>query len=222
MTFNVPSFFAGIGTVLALLVVGFGGGVLMSGVMMDKGPREPSKMERRAAENATPPPVIAASPVPVPAAQPAAPEPKPAEPLPAPQPKMTAEPAVPPQAAPPTPAVPPTVTVENAAPKPLLGPQQPVSLQNPAQEPSRAQADRNEAKRIAAERRKAERAERRKLAEQRRDQQRLREVEQKAAAEQTRRVEVDDEDDEPVQRPFLLRRERDDFVPPPRFRLFGD
>ena len=32
MTLNVPSFFAGIGTVLALLVLGFGGGVMMSGV----------------------------------------------------------------------------------------------------------------------------------------------------------------------------------------------
>ena len=49
MTLNVPSFFAGIGTVVVLLTLGFGGGVLMSGVIGDK-PREPGKVEKWAAE----------------------------------------------------------------------------------------------------------------------------------------------------------------------------
>ena len=49
MTFNVPSFFAGVSTVLLTLVVGFGGGVLMTGTFTDR-PREPNKLERRATE----------------------------------------------------------------------------------------------------------------------------------------------------------------------------
>jgi hypothetical protein len=48
---------------LELLIVGFGGGVLMSGVVMDKGPRPPSKIEQHAAEVARPP-IVAATPVP--------------------------------------------------------------------------------------------------------------------------------------------------------------
>ena len=75
MTFNAPSFFVGVGTVLGLLVVGFGGGVLMSSVFFDKGAREPNKIERRAAD-VVKPPVIEATPVPavsVPAPQPAPP-----------------------------------------------------------------------------------------------------------------------------------------------------
>ena len=80
MTLNFPSFFAGIGTVLALLTLGFGGGVLVSGVISDS-PREPGKVEKWAAEAqkapaaakpvpAPAPPVVSAAPVP--AAPPAA------------------------------------------------------------------------------------------------------------------------------------------------------
>ena len=98
MTLNVPSFFAGIGTVVVLLTLGFGGGVLMSGVISDK-PREPGKVEKWAAEGRrrrrqkTPgtrrshlrhrAPVITATPVPV----------APAAPPPAPQTIVNAEPA---------------------------------------------------------------------------------------------------------------------------------
>jgi hypothetical protein len=64
MTFNAPSFFAGVGTVAVLMVAGFGAGVLMSGALTGDGPREPSKVERRAAE-ATKPPAITSDPVPV-------------------------------------------------------------------------------------------------------------------------------------------------------------
>jgi len=180
--------------------------------MVDKGPREPSKMERRAAEAVTPPPVIAASPAPVPSVQPVSPDTKPAEPIAAAaQTKMIAEPAVPPapppQAAPP---VQPTVTADNAS---KLGLQQPVALQNPTQEPH-AQLNRREVKRLAAEKRKAER---RQLAEQRREQ-RVREAEQRAAAQQVRRIEL--EDDEREERPFFMWRERGGMFG--GRRLFGD
>ena len=53
MTLNVPSFFAGIGTVVLLLTLGFGGGVMMSGMINDK-PREPGKVEKWAAEQKAP------------------------------------------------------------------------------------------------------------------------------------------------------------------------
>ena len=111
MTLNVPSFFAGIGTVVMLLTLGFGGGVLMSGVITDK-PREPGKVEKWAAEAQKapaeqkapeapkPPPIITATPVPVGPAQAAPPPPQPivnAEP--APQPVAT-QPAPPPAADP--------------------------------------------------------------------------------------------------------------------------
>src|SRR5262245_21051187 len=83
VTFNVPSFFVGVGTVLLTLVVGFGGGVLMTGVFSDKS-REPNKLERRATDEIRPapevkPPAIVADPVtaaPTPSAQPVA-EPQP-------------------------------------------------------------------------------------------------------------------------------------------------
>ena len=61
MTFNAASFFAGIGTVMFLLAAGFGGGILMSGMLTDNTPREPSKIERRAAETA--PPAVTTKPV---------------------------------------------------------------------------------------------------------------------------------------------------------------
>src|SRR5436853_7802019 len=93
MMLNAPSFFAGIAPVLGLLVVGFGGGVMMSGVISDNTPREPSKVEKRAAEAAKPPagevkpataPVVVA-----PQPQPAPPPAQVAEPAPAPQPVQT-------------------------------------------------------------------------------------------------------------------------------------
>ena len=103
MTFNVPSFFAGVGTVLLTLIVGFGGGVLMTGMFTDR-PREPNKLERRATEEIRPapeakPPTIVAGPViatPVPAPQPVAEQPVPAAQTPA---KRAEPPAEPPKAA---------------------------------------------------------------------------------------------------------------------------
>ena len=120
MTLNVPSFFAGIATVVVLLTLGFGGGVMMSGALSDK-PREPSKVEKWAAEAQKPPatetqkaPVITATPVPVapapapvaatpaastPANEQPAPPPSP-EPAPQPAPVSTATSSPPPGAAP--------------------------------------------------------------------------------------------------------------------------
>ena len=198
MTFNVPSFFAGVGTVLGLLIVGFGGGVLMSGVVMDKGPRPPSKIEQHGAEVARPP-IVAATPVPVAEAK---------DPAPVPQ----AEPQAP---APPQPQAQPTMI---AAPSHVqtapLGPQHPVALVNPAPEPRNAQHDARakarEAKR-AAEKKKAEQ---RKIAKRRRQQQNKEAQVSGATAERSKQQDLDD-DDERAERPFFVRRE-DAF-----FRLFG-
>src|SRR6186713_1692174 len=104
MTLNVPSFFAGIGTVVVLLTLGFGGGVMMSGVISDK-PREPAKVEKWAAEarkspaaETEKPPVVTATPVPVaPAPAPAPVTPTPVAAASSAQPVAKEEPA--PQAA---------------------------------------------------------------------------------------------------------------------------
>ena len=62
MTFNAPSFFAGIGTMLALIVVGFGGGVLMSDVIFDHRSGTLTKTDRQASEQSRPP--VPTNPVP--------------------------------------------------------------------------------------------------------------------------------------------------------------
>ena len=54
MTLNAPSFFAGVGTVVVLLAGGFGGGVLMSGIISGDTPRAPNKVERRVADETKP------------------------------------------------------------------------------------------------------------------------------------------------------------------------
>ena len=97
MTFNVPSFFVGVGTVLLTLTVGFGGGVLMTGVFSDR-TREPNKLERRATEEIKPPAIVAGPVIAAPSPQPAA-EPQPA-PVPVAEPAVPAPPAEPPKAPP--------------------------------------------------------------------------------------------------------------------------
>ena len=160
MTFNVPSFFVGIATVLLTLTVGFGGGVLMTGVFSDRGGREPNKVARRAVEEAkpAPTPAIVASPLPSAAAQtpsqPASPEtqavaaaaqspvqptagrgavPPAAAQAPAPQPTEPVQTA--PQVQPPQPAPPPPSKIVDETP--ALGPQRPVSLAQPDVEQAR-------------------------------------------------------------------------------------
>lgn len=227
MTVNVPSFFAGIGTVLVLLVLGFGGGVMMSGVIADK-PRGPGKVEKWAAEQkqpieATKPAVMTATPTPV--SPPPAPAPEPVASTAA-QPVASTEPA---------PAAPPaqvsTVSAQPAAPPPPAAtpvPQaaptlqeRPVALTTPAQQaPAQESArEKRKAKREAAEKRKAQL--RKQTAERRRP--------QSETAEQVREIERrplqqdvgDDDDRAPF--PFFGRRERSygDVRSRP-FRLFSD
>ena len=54
MALDVRSLFVGAAGVLGILVLGFGGGVMMSGVLTD-GPREPNKLEKQAAKETKPP-----------------------------------------------------------------------------------------------------------------------------------------------------------------------
>src|ERR1700736_1300067 len=49
MTLNTSSFFAGIAATVGILVLGFGGGVMVSG-MLSGDPRPPNKIERQARE----------------------------------------------------------------------------------------------------------------------------------------------------------------------------
>src|SRR4051794_21764728 len=52
MAIDTRSFFVGIATVLGILAVGFGGGVMMGGVMSGGDTRTPNKVERQAKESA--------------------------------------------------------------------------------------------------------------------------------------------------------------------------
>jgi hypothetical protein len=240
MTFNAASYFAGVGTVLATLTLGFGGGILMSGVFTDKVPREPNRVERQIAEKAKPeaPPVVTTTPVVVPTAPKnetiaAAP---PATPPPEPQ-KEPAPPAAPPAAPQAQPEPQPQVTTQVVRhPPPAQGRERPVALVDPAiREQIRVPHDERaqDLKRQAAEKRKAEREKQR--AERRRQQQ-LQEAErrrqmqeaQASAAQRSRAAEVDDEEREerPVfgarERPVFVRPERPDFPRPRIFPWFGD
>jgi hypothetical protein len=50
MALNAGSFFAGVGTVLATVVVGFGAGVYMTDAFVGTSPREPNRLERQAGQ----------------------------------------------------------------------------------------------------------------------------------------------------------------------------
>jgi hypothetical protein len=219
MTFNAASYFAGVGTVLATLTLGFGGGMLMSGVFADKAPREPNKVERQMADRAKPeaPPVSTSTPV-----IPAIPknEAVAATAPPSSQPQKEPEPA----AALPVPQAQPQPQVTTQVipqPAPALGRDRPVALVHPAM---REHDGKQDLKRKAAEKRKAEREKRR--AERRREhetreaqRQQQREAQQASAAQRSRQAEA--EDDEREERPFFGAREREDFPRPRLFRFFG-
>lgn len=68
MAFHTSSFFVGVGTVLAIMIVGFGGGVVMTNALVGKSePREPNKIEQRHADaKAEPIPVVSVSLAPAP------------------------------------------------------------------------------------------------------------------------------------------------------------
>lgn len=219
-TFNVPSFFAGVATVLAILVVGFGGGVMMSSVLSDS-TQKPNKIERRASGDtketklATAPvipvaPVVTA--VPGTLAQAEAPsaatEQTAATPDPAPAPKPDPQPvqaqAAPvPQAQPQPPAPQPQTTAQT----PRLGPQREVSLAQPSheQQVDPSQLSRRDQARYWREKRREERAqrheERRKLFAERRQQEQSRRGELRSAVEQMRPADVDDDDEPRVSPP---------------------
>ena len=172
-TFNVPSFFASVATVLAILAMGFGGGVMMSGVLSDSAHR-PNKIERQAAREAKPETKPADAPI-VPAAPVAAP-PGPATPAPAQAAAADAAPAAPaeprPQPAiqqaqsgsqPPTQSPPVAQPQTATQPTPSPGPERPVSLAQPPPEQQfdPSQLSRREQARYWRHQRREERAQRR-------------------------------------------------------------
>jgi hypothetical protein len=143
MTLDTRSFFVGAAGVLGILLVGFGGGVLMSGVISDGAPRQPNKIERQAVKETRPlafeatksvNPPETASPVPdvAPTAIPS--------PLPKPAPQLVVQAQPVPQAAPPP--KPESQPVRQAQPAPQPAPQsnldpQPVMQAQPAPQPPR-------------------------------------------------------------------------------------
>ena len=222
MNFNVPSFAVGAGAALAVMMVGFGGGVLVSGALTD-GPRAPNKIERQAAKESNetkpahvpvPVPPAAAAPTQAAVAPPPAAPPNPAPAESSPQPAVQAQPAPPPA----QPAPVPQASSPQTAQTESLGPQKPVALVQPSgEEQLRPGLSRREEARLRAQQRREERAqrreERRQLIAERRHQEQMRRAEMRSA-ERLRRQEADD--DEP---PVMTRRERPFDLP--FFRMFG-
>ena len=207
MKLNVPSFFAGIGTVVVLLALGFGGGVLMSGVISDK-PRGPGKVEKWAAETkeTTKAPAVAAVPVPVsPPAASAEPAQPPAREENAPAPQASIQAAAPPPQQTSPAALPAPPAPAQAAPP--LGQEQPVALTNPGPAQAKLPKPRRE---------NANRTERRQFTERRRPQR----FEEETVPDRRARIQEFDDDDEPAPPPFYRGREREEFRRP-MFRLFG-
>jgi hypothetical protein len=246
MTLETRSFFLGIATVAGLLVVGFGGGILMGGVLTGDN-NTPNKIERQAAAKVETPvqPAIAEAqvkPVPVVDAKPAVnaapaeallpvtvpPPPQPvlrteAAPLPFAPPQQTTQPEPAKPVAPPeqkTAAGAATSVDSSTSTGPVLGPQRPVALtQPPAGEQVRPLSRREEA-RIRKEQRRAEQAqrreERRKLAAERREREMARREEMRSERV-TRRDFDDDEDDERT----IVREHRPRAPDLPFFRIFN-
>ena len=228
MTLDVRSFLVGAAGVLGLLVLGFGGGVMMSGVLSDE-TRQPNRIERQAARDPKPPaeeikpaspPIIVATPAPiapaqvqVPAAAPAPPlrpDPQPVAGQPAPQAKPEPPPVV--QALPPPLPQRPQVTVHS------LGPEKPVALTEPSVE---QRLSRREAARLKAQQRREERVqrreERRREIAERRQQDQMRRGEIRSATQRSRFQEADADDDDDDQPPIVTRQGRNDF---PFFRTW--
>jgi hypothetical protein len=112
MALHAASYFAGVGTVVATMTFGFGGGILLTDAVVGKNERTPTLMERRAAPPETPAPVVANAPSPQAAEQQAAapastPAPAAAPSRAAAQAIVAQQPAVAPS---PTPAHPPAQT----------------------------------------------------------------------------------------------------------------
>lgn len=235
-TFNVPSFFAGVATVLALLTVGFGGGVMMSGVFSDSS-RQPNKIERQATrETKESKPANA----PVMAAVPAAASTAPVQTAPAPTQAANPPPAssgtqqapdpqpTPQVQAAPQSEVPPSQAQQSTAQiPPSLGPEKPVALAQPTRgeqfDPS--QLSRREQARYWRHQRRAERAQRReehrKQFADRRQQEQVRREEMKTRSGRLRPQDADDDRDDDDRPTVVAPRERGFDAPPLFGGLFG-
>lgn len=197
------AYFAGVGTVVAAVAVGVGGGVLISNIVSPHAPKfEMSKLELRMSEK----PIPATNASSEPAPNVASPQAKPAEP----QAPENAAASAPPAAAPPQAAA----VTQAAASEPAKTPEGAFAKANDADVKSRdvdvksRDVDvRREARRAAEEKRKAER--RQQWAERRRPRQdqELREVEERVR-----------EETEPTQA-FASEPVR---LEMPRIKLFGD
>jgi hypothetical protein len=228
MALDTRSFFVGIATVLGILLVGFGGGIMMGGVISGD-QKSPNRIERQVVKDspakdtkeikpAAEPVVVTAS-QPVPAAAPSQPVPAAAsastpQSSPASAQAAVPAPALAPEATPaqaprqPQPAVP-AESAQQPAPVPAmaadaklqpLGRERPVSLVQPSEQDLRQATAKARDAKARAERQKAERQ--KQMAERRRQEEMRRE--ERAAAVHPRRRDADDEDDEderPIVRP---------------------
>jgi hypothetical protein len=138
MALDTRSFFIGIATVVGLLAVGFGGGIMMGGVISGDA-KPPNKIERQAGKE----PAGATVKDVQPAARDAQPQPKDpgalARDLDAIKP--TAQPTVVTQAAKPEPAPPQTQPASDPAPEPVSTQPAPQAAPQPAPPPPKAIAD---------------------------------------------------------------------------------
>lgn len=186
MAFHTSSFFVGAGTVLATIVVGFGGGVIMTNALVGKNEtREPNKIEQRIADaKVTLVPAVSASLAPVSASASGSSEQRPVPPQAVQaQPPVKADPAPEPvekptNAAAPRRAVQPDIAQASTAP--------------PA--PPETKDEKAARKKVLAEQKRIERnkyAERRRLDKKKNDQ-----LEQ--VVERVRQVDREDDEREPV------------------------
>jgi outer membrane biosynthesis protein TonB len=215
MTLDIRSFTIGVAGVLGLLLVGFGGGVMMGGVISGD-PKTPSKVERQAAKDLakeakpasvaaipTVPTVVAAPPVPaqaeaapVPSLSPAVPPPAGTQAVPQPD----SQPAAQAQPAPPQPAVQPEPRQQaQTVPQPRsLGPQRPVALMQPQFDPT--QLSRREQARLRAQQRREERAQRREEWRQQMAERRVQQMRRQGGRPGREEVDDDEIDERPVAR----------------------
>lgn len=225
MTLETRSFFLGVATVTGLVVLGFGGGILMGGVL--SGDNKPNKIERMAAAakdekpvqpavaDAKPVPVVEAKPVPVVEAKPVDAA------TPAAPPAVAQEPHPATQASQPVPQPPIAPPESKTAEAPQLGPEKPVALTQPSTGDQARSVSRREEARIRKEQRRAERAqrreERRRLIAERREREMARREDMRAERMKPRDFEDDDEDERPIAREPVLPRAPD----LPFFRIFN-
>lgn len=208
MPMHAASYFAGVGTVVATTLLGFGGGVLMTDAFVGKSENPPTLVERRASPMSESTPAVAAAPNPTaPASQPLAEAPRPA----APQPVAAAQtptPSTRPAAASAGVTAPIAAPPADAAPVQASVPASPVA-QRPRQVDNAMAMTREDdvKKALAAERRKDER--RKWAAQRKREMKKIDEL--NAMAEKVKEAE---REREPATRSFA--------VQSPVIRLFGD